>query len=227
MQIIPVIDLKNGIAVHAKQGNRDHYAALATTLCQNTEILALISAFQQLFAIDTIYIADLDAITNQGENTALITLCLQTYPEIKFWIDCGYPLPDNDLFFLPNYVPVLGSESFNDANVFEIRKFTQNFILSLDYSLHGKMGSTTLFNDTSFWPEHIIVMTLPNVGREIGPDFTTLYAYRNDYPGYNFIAAGGIRNKQDLILLSEIGIHYALIATALHNGSIQPEDMTD
>lgn len=225
MQIIPVIDLKNGITVHAKQGKRDQYAPLTSTLCPTTGILELIDAFRQLFAINTVYVADLDAITNQGENTALINQCLENFPELNFWIDSGYFSSDNPLLPLPNYMPVLGSESFNEANVFEIQQFDQNFILSLDYSQCGKMGATALFNDTTLWPENIIIMTLPRVGSSLGPDFDTLAAYSTRHPDHVFIAAGGIRNKQDLVCLSEIGINHALIATALHDGSIHPEDI--
>lgn len=226
MQIIPVIDLKNGVVVHAKQGNRSEYAPLTTRLVpNNSHVIALIKAYQQLFAADTVYIADLNAITGQGNNAILIRECLLNYPELVFWVDGGYPIQDKALLALPNVVPVLGSESFDDSNVQNIKPFEDNFILSLDFAKNGKMGAAALFNNPALWPQHIIVMTLGHVGNLLGPDFNKLRAYTKQHPNNTFIAAGGIRHKADLIRLSNIGINHALIATALHNGGITPDDV--
>jgi phosphoribosylformimino-5-aminoimidazole carboxamide ribotide isomerase len=63
-------------------------------------------------------------------------------------------------------------------------------------------------------------MNLPRVGSSQGPDLTQLAYFQKSFPQKTFIAAGGIRNKADLDDLERIGIKYALVATALHNGSI-------
>jgi phosphoribosylformimino-5-aminoimidazole carboxamide ribotide isomerase len=228
MQIIPVIDLKNGAVVHAKQGNRNEYAPLSTKLVpNNSHVIELIKAYQRLFAANTIYIADLNAITGQGNNAILIRECLLNYPELIFWVDGGYPIQDKALLAFPNVVPVLGSESFDDTNVQNIKRFEEHFILSLDFAKTGKMGAAALFNNPSLWPQHIIVMTLGHVGSLLGPDFKKLSAYTKQNPNNTFIAAGGIRHKADLIRLSEVGINHALVATALHNGEITPDDVMD
>jgi phosphoribosylformimino-5-aminoimidazole carboxamide ribotide isomerase len=85
------------------------------------------------------------------------------------------------------------------------------------------MGSAKLFSSPELWPDSVIIMTLDRVGSHKGPDFVKLTAFCNRYPHKNFIAAGGIRNQQDLIDLKRIGIRQALIASALHNGSIRPD----
>jgi phosphoribosylformimino-5-aminoimidazole carboxamide ribotide isomerase len=48
-------------------------------------------------------------------------------------------------------------------------------------------------------------------------------AYRNRYPHHTFIAAGGVRNMADLMALEQSGIESALVATALHSGSLYPD----
>ena len=68
-------------------------------------------------------------------------------------------------------------------------------------------------------------MTLERVGSNQGPDLNKLTEFCRQYPDKNFIAAGGIRNKQDLIALCEVGIHQALVASALHSGTIKAEDI--
>jgi phosphoribosylformimino-5-aminoimidazole carboxamide ribotide isomerase len=225
MQIIPVIDLKNGIAVHAKQGNRDDYAPLKSVICKSPDIFEVVDAFWRLFHFPTMYIADLNAITRQGDNSGLLDDVLTAFPAIVFWIDGGYPLCNHDFQRLPNYRPVLGSESFDDENISEIKTVKNPFILSLDYSMTGEMGSKTLFSKPELWPESIIIMNLPKVGSNQGPDFGRLTTYRQQYPQHNFIAAGGIRDSQDLKDLDSIGIKQALVATALHNGKINLDDI--
>jgi len=66
---------------------------------------------------------------------------------------------------------------------------------------------------------------LPRVGSNQGPDLDRLSAYRKHYPQQKIIAAGGIRDKEDLRTLGQIGIRQALVATALHNGKISPDDI--
>jgi len=42
MKIIPVIDLKDGVVVHAKQGHREHYQPINTDLCKSSDIFQVI-----------------------------------------------------------------------------------------------------------------------------------------------------------------------------------------
>jgi phosphoribosylformimino-5-aminoimidazole carboxamide ribotide isomerase len=222
MHIIPVIDLKRGIVVHAKHGKRDGYAPLQSGLCKTSDIFEVVNAFWALFRCSTVYVADLDAITRQGSNPQLLGAVLTTFPHITFWIDGGYPLSSADLLERDNFVPVLGSESFLEENISELSQFSDNFILSLDYAATGELGALSLFSRQDLWPEHIIIMNLPRVGSNLGPDLEKLIAYRKQFPRHNFIAAGGIRDDEDLKALHQIGIRQALIATALHNGKISP-----
>jgi phosphoribosylformimino-5-aminoimidazole carboxamide ribotide isomerase len=225
MQIIPVIDLKNGIVVHAKQGNRDRYAPLKSEICKSSDIFDVIDAYKALFNMSTIYIADLNAIIRQGSNADLLANVLTAFPDILFWIDGGYPLCNDGFQQFKNFLPVLGSESFDDNNIYEIKKFKNNCILSLDYSVNGKLGATMLFSTPELWPENIIIMSLPRVGSNLGPDVDRLAAYRNQYPQKKIIAAGGIRDSKDLKELGRIGIEQVLVATALHNGKISPDNI--
>ena len=219
MHIIPVLDLKNGLVVHAKQGNREHYQPICSKLCPSADIFAVIDAFLSLADFTAFYIADLDAITGQGGHDALIADVLHSYPHLQFWVDKGYQQAAN-LAISDNYLPVLGSESFDDANIGELEQFAQRYILSLDYSASGKLGATRLFDEPSLWPQRIIIMTLTQVGSGKGPDLAKLRHYVQNYPGYNFIAAGGIRNMDDLNILSNLGIKHVLLASALHSGAI-------
>lgn len=227
MNIIPVIDLKDGVVVHAKQGNREHYRPINTELCKSPDIFEVIEALLGIYAFDTFYIADLNAITGQGDHNRLITEVLNRYPSITFWIDRGYQKHPQCAQYPGNTLPVLGSESYRNETLSEIKAYKNNFILSLDYSSADALGAKNLFADPTFWPKNIIIMTLDRVGSGHGPDLEKLTGFCRQYPDRNFIAAGGIRNKQDLMDLLEAGIYQALVASALHNGAIKSDDMAE
>jgi len=63
-------------------------------------------------------------------------------------------------------------------------------------------------------------MTLNRVGGKCGPDFEKLAALRTAHPDKRFVAAGGIRDGNDLKRLKAMGISAALLATALHEQAI-------
>ena len=218
MKIIPVIDLKDGAVVHAHQGLREQYQAISSNLCQNSDIYRVIEAFLRVYDFDTIYIADLNAITHQGDHDGLINEVLISFPRILFWIDRGYQCLNE---FPHNYLPVLGSECYSDETVSELKAFNNHFILSLDYSMSEQLGAKSLFSDPGLWPETIIIMTLNRVGSNQGPDLDKLNWFCRQYPHKHFIAAGGIRNIADLKALKKVGIQQALIASALHSGAIR------
>jgi len=222
MKIIPVIDLKDGVVVHARQGLRDHYQPINTKLCQSSDIYQVIEAFLGFYNFDTIYIADLNAITQQGDHERLITAVVSCFPHLTFWIDSGYQCVKK---YPDNHLPVLGSECYSDETVLELKDFNNRFILSLDYSMAGELGAKSLFYRQDLWPDSIIIMTLNRVGSHQGPDLVKLNGFCRHYPDKQFIAAGGIRNADDLHALKQAGVKQALIASALHSGAISREDV--
>jgi phosphoribosylformimino-5-aminoimidazole carboxamide ribotide isomerase len=219
MQIIPVIDLKDGQAVHARLGNRQQYQPIKSSLCKSSDIFDVIDAFLELYPFDTVYIADLNALSKNGNHHILLEKVLNHFSNTTFWIDAGYHQPYK-LFSQLNYLPVIGSESCRDSNLSDIKAIDEEFILSLDFSLSQPLGPKKLFENSEFWPKRIIIMTLGLVGSNAGPALAMLQNYCNNYPEKNFIAAGGIRNSTDLLLLKKMGITHTLVASALHSGTI-------
>ena len=60
--VIPVLDLKDGKAVHAIAGRRDHYQPIRSILHASSEPIALARAIRDTLGLHTLYLADLDAI---------------------------------------------------------------------------------------------------------------------------------------------------------------------
>ncbi len=224
MKIIPVLDLKEGLVVHAKQGLRDIYQPINSALCPDPDIFKVLEAFLAVYPFDTFYIADLNAITSQGHHDDLIARLINQYPHLQFWVDKGYQRVTK---YPCNYVPVLGSECFNDSSIEELKDFNGRFILSLDYAETGALGATSIQSRTDLWPDTLIVMTLSRVGSELGPDLDKLKTFCKKYPKKHFVAAGGIRDMNDLDSVKKIGIQHALLASALHSGAISKTDIAN
>jgi phosphoribosylformimino-5-aminoimidazole carboxamide ribotide isomerase len=67
----------------------------------------------------------------------------------------------------------------------------------------------------------LVVLDLARVGSSVGCDLDTLRAVRRVAPDVALFAGGGVRNAEDLRLLSEAGCDGALVATALLSGALQ------
>jgi len=226
MQLIPVIDIKKGLVVLAKLGLREHYQPLNTALCPSSEITQVIDCFLTLYDFKIIYLADLDAITGTGNNQKLIKKLLLIYPKIIFWVDSGYQQQPTLLANFNNYQTVLGSESYSDNALNNLKSFKKKFILSLDFSAQGEpLGSKQLFNQQDLWTPQIILMMLARVGSSEGVDCDKLIYYQQLNPKIEFIASGGIRSIEDVFSLKKIGIKKILCATALHNKMISSTDI--
>src|SRR5919201_6396826 len=86
MQIVPVLDLKGGIVVHARRGQRADYAPLRSPLVEACEPTAVARALCALCRTRTLYVADLDAIAgNPADATTLQALGAVAEP----WVDAG------------------------------------------------------------------------------------------------------------------------------------------
>jgi len=226
MQIIPVIDIKAGQVVLARQGQRQQYRPLSTPLCRSSNIHDVINAYLKLYSFTHLYIADLDALMKTGSNHVLINSLFNHYPDLTFIIDSGHVNSQFKPIQTHQFTPVIGTESINQQDLSVLKQVTDHFILSLDFSAQEEqMGETQLYESPELWPKQLIIMTLGLVGKNSGPDLTKLTHYRNRYPEHKFIAAGGIRDINDLLLLKQIGIETALVASALHNKNLLSNDI--
>ncbi len=223
MQIIPVIDLKNGQVVHAKQGQRTHYMPIQSCLSTSSEAHDIVGGLLKLYPFRTIYIADIDAIQGAGSNAPIIAALCQRYPHIHWWVDCGRNISDTTL----NLCMVIGSESIPDMREYLDlhEKLHGDFVLSLDYLNDKPLGAEELHRTANYWPNKVICMTLNAVGGNQGADLVRIKSLQQLSPSSAIFAAGGVRNVKDLRLLQTHGITGVLVATALHNGIISAQDI--
>ena len=68
-RLVGVIDLMGGVAVRAVGGRRDEYRPVVGRLCDSPDPLEIANAYRESYGIDTLYVADLDAILGRPPNS--------------------------------------------------------------------------------------------------------------------------------------------------------------
>ncbi|MFG1463206.1 HisA/HisF-related TIM barrel protein [Xanthobacter sp. DSM 24535] len=226
MQVIPVIDLKGGLVVHARHGARHLYAPIVSPLAAGSAPLDIVSALTALAQFKTLYVADLDAISGTGDNSRTIRALRVAFADLALWVDAG----ENSAEALAarhagdGGTPVVGSETLQSAGVLaEMRG--ADFVLSLDHDAQGPRGPLEVHTEPALWPSRVIAMTLAKVGSGSGPDLARLAEIRGMRSGISVFAAGGVRDMDDLKALEATGISGALVATALHDGRLSSDQL--
>jgi len=228
MHIIPVIDLYQGQVVHAVRGQREHYQPVRSLLCTGSDPCAIVQAMLNLYPFTTLYIADLDAIQSNKENKDVIDELQQEFPHLAFWLDSGkFRKEDFSDVYHSSTTYVIGSETGVTAEMFDkLTAIIPEPVLSLDFKAGVFSGDTGLLHQPELWPKNIIVMNLARVGSSKGPDMALLNNIKSTSAGKNIYMAGGIRNINDLKMLDDNGVVGALVATALHNGSLTGQELS-
>ena len=226
MEIIPVIDLKGGLVVHARMGRRELYRPIRTPLSHTSHPVDVVGGIMSIYPFATLYIADLDAIGGTENNRASIVHLKEAFPQVRFWVDSGIADAESAAKWLALGLDlVLGSETQADASAVSHFSGDPRFVLSLDFREGAFQGPSTLLMHPDCWPERVIVMTLDRVGTHSGPDLERLRAIKAAANGRVIYAAGGVRDARDLQALANADITGALIASSLHNRKITAADI--
>ncbi|MFE1601854.1 HisA/HisF-related TIM barrel protein [Methylobacterium sp. ID0610] len=222
--VIPVLDLRHGLVVRAKAGERHAYAPIVTPLSPSPEPAAVARGLLAAWPSRRLYVADLDAIMDGvPPDAAALRAIAAAAPGVELWVDAGFASAAGVEAFLAAGLgrPVIGSESQTDAAL--VRRLGDRAILSLDSRDGAALGPASLHEDPSAWPSEIIVMALGRVGSGAGPDLAGLSAVRARAPAARLYAAGGLRGPEDLAALRDAGVAGILVASALHDGRLRPE----
>lgn len=240
--IIPVLDLMGGQVVRARAGLREHYAPIQHI--KGSDPFIFLPFMLQRSRAAIAYIADLDGIMHGKVQWALLNQIAADFSEIQMWLDAGFQSFAQAQQAIhasvhgegsPKYsslagassvaeggwhnpfVPVLGTETLLALE--DLSRFSEECILSLDYGSEGFRGDSAWLSCHEYWPSRVIVMSLPNVGAEEGPDDkalkTALMSAQKCANPPQIFAAGGVDFKHTHPL-SVLGVSGALMATALH-----------
>jgi phosphoribosylformimino-5-aminoimidazole carboxamide ribotide isomerase len=234
LKIIPVIDILNGVAVHAIRGNRKEYQPLKSVLCKTADPLEVACVFRSL-GFRELYVADLDAILYQTANYPLFSEITQK-TGLKLMVDTGVTTLDAAQNLLNCGVSkiIVGTETlphkdFVSEVIWEVGR--NRVIVSLDLKngavlgLDGKQDPVGMLADFECMGiSKFIVLDLARVGSNEGIDTVFLKKILEQTRSSVYVG-GGVRNIGDLVELETLGASGVLLATALHEGKISVTDL--
>jgi HisA/HisF family protein len=240
MRVVPVIDLKDGTAVHAVRGDRERYRPVHSVIAgDDGDPLSLARAFRAELGLDELYVADLDAISGEGENSSSIGALAG---EARVMVDAGVSEPERArrLLDLGAHRVVVGTETLTSPDALDrlLAELPEGaVVLSADLrdgralspypGLAGLPALDAVARVHRAGLREAIVLDLARVGSGAGPDVGLIAEIHAAFPDLELLAGGGVRDVEDLRALGDAGAVGALVATALHGGVIGPRELAE
>jgi phosphoribosylformimino-5-aminoimidazole carboxamide ribotide isomerase len=243
VQIVGVVDLRAGRAVHARGGFRDRYQPVTT--CAGVAIdgdpIALATTYRDALQVSQLYVADIDAISGEEPEDTIVDALLSL--GLPLWLDAGISTWQRAQEVINRGVArvVVGLETLSSFEALDVICISVGghrvaFSLDLKNSVPLRSPGTTLragepgvrassgAGDPALLAARaaragvgaIIVLDLARVGMGGGVDLALIGAVRAAAPGVMLLAGGGVRGDEDLAVLSQAGCDGVLAATMLH-----------
>ncbi|MHC1579732.1 MAG: HisA/HisF-related TIM barrel protein [Candidatus Alkanophagales archaeon] len=229
MRVILALDILDGVVVHAVRGERERYRPIHeySVVVGTSEPEGVVRAMKPR----EVYVADLNRLMRTGDNIAKIRR-LRTLSKVL--LDFGVEsLDDVERAAAASDVVILGTETAS-RRVMEVAMrdaakkgwrlsvsmdMVGGRVLSRDESLRDPLALVEMLNDYTL--ESLIVLELRGVGTKAGVSATLpLLSEVVARSEHDVIFGGGIRSCEDLETLRRIGVKGAIVATAVHDGSI-------
>jgi phosphoribosylformimino-5-aminoimidazole carboxamide ribotide isomerase len=248
VQIIPVLDLAGGLAVHAQAGNRSQYAPLESELIPGRvgDAAALLRAFHGILGIHECYVADLDAIQGGAVQRALIRELAEFHTGFAgaLLVDAGTHSSEGALEVLSCGASevVVGLETlhaFADLAAIVGVVGSNRVVFSLDLRLGNPLIHPAVQDAAGAGPDAVhlaeqaastgvgtlLLLDLGRVGTGCGVDLGLLESLRRRLPHIRLLAGGGVLTRRDLERMRDAGCDGALVASAIHNGRLSGADL--
>jgi phosphoribosylformimino-5-aminoimidazole carboxamide ribotide isomerase len=235
-QVVPVLDVLRGEAVHAVGGARSRYQPLRSILHPGVDPLELARACRDALGLNALYLADLDAITGGAPNARLYHALGGL--GLDLWIDPGLrderdlaPLLDLDCIVVAGLESLRGPEAL--AGVLD-RVGPDRLIVSLDlWAGRPITASADAWGDAAadarataarivaLGVRRLLLLDLTRVGKGDGPGVDSLFtSIQADAPGVELSLGGGIVDIEGVERYRREGAAAVLIGSALHDGRI-------
>lgn len=234
-RIIPVIDVMGGQVVRAVGGRRELYQPLTSKLTHSTDPQVVAEALLKAAAVNELYVADLDGLMGHRPRLAWIGALAER--GVQVMVDSGlrHAADAKSSFDHGAATVVVPTETL--AATKELRRLVEAFgservVLSVDLRNGVVVGDEdvwrgqpdpveVIWRATSHGILRVLVLELARVGTGIGPGTLELcQQVRAAFPELELIAGGGVRNRDDVNRLADAGANGVLVASALHDGTM-------
>ena len=243
VQVIPVIDLKQGRVVRGIAGARERYQPVCSQLCRTAQPFDVARGFIRAFALQEMYVADLDAIG--GATVDEHSLGEMIRAGSRLLLDAGIDSVDKAqqakdwnhagarLHRVIVALESLGNSSQLEEVLGTLGRDTAVFSLDLKGGRPLVRESWDLANPLEIAERavgvgfrEIIVLDLADVGMAAGnQSLSVCQEIRRRWPDIKLITGGGVRGHSDLEALINAGCDGALVASALHDGRLRSDQL--
>lgn len=241
LPLIPVIDIRHGIAVHAIAGDRSNYRPLRSSIVSGVEpARILLQLAEQLPSLKTCYVADLDAIEGRDVNRCVMAEMVRV--GVSLLVDAGSDAPDHveSLLDLGVETVVISSESCSDLEhlALLVRQFGSSQICaSIDLKAGMLVTKDPRWRNRSSldFAGHVvesgftqaIVLDLIAVGTSCGiPTLSVCKTISNRFQDLDVITGGGVRSWDCFVDAERAGVRGVLVGSALHDGRLAVSHMS-
>ncbi|WP_332450545.1 HisA/HisF-related TIM barrel protein [Methanoculleus sp.] len=218
MELILAVDLADGLVVHGKSGDRAGYRPLTWGIAPSAEPEAYLSALAPRY----LYIADLESIQGRTPQDDLVRRCAARVE--RCYLDRGTRSPAG-CTAVRGVIPVVGTETAA-TTIKDLAAYRAGY-LSIDVKggrvlPWGIRPAEMLSRASGFSFEGCIILNISTVGTEQGLVAEDLEEMRACYPG-RLLYGGGVAGADDIHLLADAGFEGAIVATAVHRGTVPLE----
>ena len=231
MKVLPVLDIRDGRAVHARGGDRARYAELRSRWGRGADPVALVRAWRDHLGLAEVYLADLDAI--EGAEPALPVYDAIRDLGVSLWVDAGV----RDRASLSGLTRsgietiVVGLETIAGWEAFAevAAELGRSMVFSLDlrdgrplhgfHDTHEPADLATLAIDAGC--RRVLLLDLARVGTGRGTGSASLLGeLKANWPEVAVAVGGGVAGFSELMTIRSMGVSAVLVGSALHDGRI-------
>jgi phosphoribosylformimino-5-aminoimidazole carboxamide ribotide isomerase len=226
------------VVVRGVAGRRAEYVPVRSRLVASADPLDVARAFRAHLSLGMLYLADLDAIAGWAA-PAWRVYELLAEAGFRLWVDAGVREPADAARLAGAEVPgiVAGLETLAGPAALAgiLRIHAPRVLFSLDLKAGVPLGQQ------GAWPadpwavaelavrhgaERLLVLDLARVGTGGGTGTEELCGrLARTYPDVEVWAGGGVRGRDELLRLRDVGVARVLLASALHDGAVTRADV--
>lgn len=237
MEVIPVLDVCGGVAVHARGGDRAAYRPVRSVLAEGSDPIVLARAYRDRLGARSCYLADLDAIAGAPPNLSLIRAVADE--GLRLWVDAGIrdgasaravldagahrAIVALETIPRQNALASVAADADPDSLAFSLDLRNEEPLANWK----GPSTEPAELAGSAYRSGYrdLIILELGRVGTQRGAAWGLLSRLRERCPEARLYVGGGIRDRSELRRLADAGCVGALVATALHEGRITREDV--
>jgi phosphoribosylformimino-5-aminoimidazole carboxamide ribotide isomerase len=231
----------HGVAVRAVAGRRDDYRPVVSRLCTSPDPLTIAAAYRDRYGIEALYLADLDAILGRGSNAHVAAALAAA--GFRVALDPGLRCTDGARRHLDLGIATIvaaletlpGPDVLSDL-IDQIGP--DRLAFGLDLAGGVPLAAPAAWGETT-WPpdaplrlarraaeagiERLILLDLRAVGTAAGPVTADLCReIKSALSRLRLWTGGGVRTLADVRCLTAAGADAVLVASALHDDTLEP-----